>query len=41
MKLEYIRNNPIEAMGHLGLDFNELAEQHVLKQAEYDSIIIQ
>ena len=34
--LEYIRNNPIEAMGHLGLDFNELAEQHVLKQAEYD-----
>lgn len=35
---EYLKSNPIEALKHVGIDFNELAEGHVLKQAEYEML---
>jgi len=35
---EYLRSNPIEALKHVGVNFDELAESHILKQAEYDML---
>ena len=35
---EYLRSNPIEALKYVGVDFDQLAENHILKQAEYDML---
>lgn len=32
----YIKESPIEALGHLGIDFEEIAESHLIKKTEYE-----
>ena len=32
----YIKESPIEALKHLGVDFDEIAESHLIKKTEYE-----